>query len=49
MQQVISFLHVLYQEGDVIAFSTCKEKLLQVIQESGVVSWSMDRWQLLEG
>ena len=29
--------------------STCKEKLLQVIQDSGVLSWSKERWQIVAG
>ena len=40
---------IILQEGDVMGHSTSKEKLLQVIQESGVVSWSKERWQLLDG
>ena len=27
----------------------CKEKLLQVIQDSGVLSWSKERWQIVGG
>ena len=38
-----------FQGGDVRAYSTCKEKLLHVIQESGVLSWSRERWQIVEG
>lgn len=43
MIAVLEFL----QEGDLIAHSTCKEKLLHVVQESGAVSWSKEGMQLL--
>jgi len=33
----------------VTGHSTCKEKLLQVIQDSGVLSWSKERWQIVAG
>ena len=46
---VFSLQYAILQEGDVMGHSTCKEKLLHVIQESGLVSWSKARWQLFDG
>ena len=37
------------QEGDVVCYSTSKEKLLQVFQESGVLAWKERKCQRIKG
>jgi len=36
-------------EGDVVCYSTSKEKLLQVFQESGVLAWKEGKCQRIKG